>query len=185
MCPQRWTFVQNQVFRFVVWTCDKGELTTQHRLSYQFVSPDLSAELKKFEHLGLIATSKTFRHLVNHVIDEAYKKSFTGSQSNPGVRTFSVLHSNPAAQTGMITGAARLILPCHTFTQWNGRPGFVQTFIVVNTLAQRLSSAVCRFKIVAWNKQAKKLNFELNHVYRNDHFKMKSVKGNSGYPGQD
>ena len=49
--------------------------------------------------------------------------------------TFSALHSNPAVQTGVITGVVRLILPCCTFTQQNGRPGFVQTFIVVDTLA--------------------------------------------------
>ena len=106
-------------------------------------------------------------------------KSFTAPTN-----TFSVLHSNPAAQTGVITGAVRLILPCCTFTQRNGRPGFVQTFIIVDTLAQRLNSEVWRYKIVAWNEQAKNLNIELNHVYRFAHFKMKSVKGNSYYPGQ-
>ena len=99
--------------------------------------------------------------------------------------TFSVLHSNPAAKTGVVTGAVRLILPCRTFTQRNGRPGFVQTFIVVDSLAQRLNSAVWRYKIIVWNEQAKNLNIEMNRVYRFDHFKMKSVKGNSSYPGQD
>ena len=62
-------------------------------------------------------------------------KSFMVSQSNPDVRTFSALHSNPVAQTGTITGAVWLILPYHIFAQRNGRPGFVQTFIVVDTLA--------------------------------------------------
>ena len=55
----------------------------------------------------------------------------------------------------MITGVVRLILPRHMLTQRNGRPGFVQTFIVVDSFAQRLNSDVWRFKIVVWNEQAK------------------------------
>ena len=119
-----------------------------------------------------------------HILHEA-SKSYMKSQSNPDIRTFSALHANPAVQTGTITGAVRLILPRHTFTQRNGRPGFVQTFIVVDSFAQRLNSDVWRFKIVVWNEQAKNLNIELNRVYQFDHFKMKPVKGNCEYPGQD
>ena len=44
-------------------------------------------------------------------------KSFMGSQSNPDVNFFSALHSNPATQTGMITGVVQLILPRYMFTQ--------------------------------------------------------------------
>ena len=76
-------------------------------------------------------------------------KSFIGSQSNPGVRTFSALHSNQPAQTGMITGVVWLILPCRMFLQRNGKSGFVQMFIVVDTLEQRLNSEVWSYKIVA------------------------------------
>ena len=80
-------------------------------------------------------------------------KSF---QSNPDVRNFSALDSNPAAQTHMVTCIVRLILPCRTLAQRNGWPGFVQTFIVVDTFAQRLNSDVWCYKIVARNEQAKK-----------------------------
>ena len=111
-------------------------------------------------------------------------KSYMKSQSSPVFQTFSALQGNPAVQTGTITGVVQLILPCHMFTQWNGRPGFVQTFIVVNTLAQTLYSDVWCYNIVAWNDQAKNLNIEMNRVYRFAHFKMKSVKENSDHPGQ-
>ena len=117
------------------------------------------------------------------LLREASKK-FMNLQSNPEFQTFSALHGNRAARTGTITGVVRLILPQHTFTQRNGRPGFVQSFIVVDSYAQRLNSDVWRFKIVVWNEQAKNLNIELNRVYRFDHFKMKPVKGNCEYPGQ-
>ena len=56
--------------------------------------------------------------------------------------TFSTIHSNVAAQTGVITGVVQLILPCRAFKQRNGRSGFVQTLIIVDTLAQRLNSEV-------------------------------------------
>ena len=62
----------------------------------------------------------------NHMLREA-SKSF---HSNPDVQTFSALHLNPAVQTGIITGIVRLILPCRTFTQPNGKSGFVQMFII-------------------------------------------------------
>ena len=57
----------------------------------------------------------------NHVIHEA-SKSFTGSQSNPGVQPLSALHSNLAVQTGVITGDTPLILPRRRFVPRNGRP---------------------------------------------------------------
>ena len=91
---------------------------------------------------------------VDNLLHAASKK-FIDSHSTADAQTFLALHGNRAVQTGMITGIVRLILPRHTFTQRNGRPGFVQTFIIVNLLAERLNSDVWRFKIVVWNEQAK------------------------------
>ena len=51
-------------------------------------------------------------------------------------------------------------------------------------LIKRLNSDVWRYKIVAWNEQAKNLNVETNRVYRFDHVKMNPMKGYSKYPGQ-
>ena len=76
-------------------------------------------------------------------------------------------------------------MPLHSFVQRNGLPGTVQSFIVVDALAKRLNSDVWRYKIVAWDEQAKNLNIETNRVYRFEHFKMKPAKGNCNYPGQD
>ena len=104
------------------------------------------------------------------------------------LKVFSVLQlytQNSARQNGVITGAVRLILPPHSFTRRNWATGTVQSFIVVDTLAKRLNSDVWRYKIVAWDEQAKNLNIETNRVYRFDHFKMKPMKGNSSYHGQD
>ena len=98
---------------------------------------------------------------------------------------FSVLHTNPTKQNGLLTGVVRLILPPHLFVQRNGVPGMVQSFIVVDSSAKRLNSDVWRYKIVAWNDQAKNLNIETNRVYHFEHFKMKPAKGNCNYPGQD
>ena len=61
----------------------------------------------------------------------------------------------------------------------------VQSFIVVDPLAKRLNSDVWRYKIVAWDDQAKNLNIETSRTYRFEHFKMKPTKWNSDYPGQD
>ena len=110
---------------------------------------------------------------------------FIESHSDPGVQSFSALPGNRAARTGTIIGVVQLLLPLHTFKHRNGRAGFVQSFIVVDKHAQRLNSDVWRYKIVAWNEQAKNLNVELNRTYRFNHFKMKPVKGNCDYPGQD
>ena len=104
------------------------------------------------------------------------------------LKVFSVLQlytQNSARQNGVITGAVRLILPPHSFTRRNGATSTVQSFIVVDTLAKRLNSDVWRYKIVAWDEQAKNLNIETNRVYRFEHFKMKPAKGNSSYPDQD
>ena len=98
---------------------------------------------------------------------------------------FSALHSNPAKQNGVITGVVRLILEPHSFVRRNGTAGMVQSIIVVDPLAKRLNSDVWRYKIVAWNEQAKNLNIEVGRTYRFEHFKMKSTKWNCGYPGQD
>ena len=97
----------------------------------------------------------------------------------------STLHSNPAMRNGIITGSVGLILPLHSFARKNGTTGTVQSFIVVDTLAKRLNSDVWRYKIVAWDEQAKNLSVEQGRTYRFEHFKMKPRKGNISYPGQD
>ena len=61
----------------------------------------------------------------------------------------------------------------------------VQSIIVIDPLAKRLNSDVWRYKIVVWGEQAKNLNVEVGRTYRFEHFKMKPVKGNCDYPGQD
>ena len=135
------------------------------------------------EDVAPCSTSNVYQNMTPNPGDRILHEA---SQSfNAHTNNFSALHSNPAIQTGIITGVVRLILPPHSFTQRNGKPGNVQSFIVVDTFAQRLNSDVWRYKIVAWNEQAKNLNIETNHMYRFDHFKMKPVKGNSKYPGQD
>ena len=95
------------------------------------------------------------------------------------------IFANPALQNGVLTGVVRLIMSPHLFIQRNGLPGTVTSFIIVDTLAKRLNSDVWRYKIVAWDEQAKNLNIETNRVYRFEHFKMKPAKGNCNYPGQD
>ena len=85
----------------------------------------------------------------------------------------------------MITGVVRLILSPHSFVRRNGATGMVQSFIVVDSLAKRQNSDVWRYKIVAWDDQAKNLTVETGRTYRFEHFKMKPTKWNSGYPGQD
>ena len=93
-------------------------------------------------------------------------KTFIRSQSKQNIRTFSAgsinWHDN---------WCYTVMVLWHTFTQRNGKPGFVQMFIVVDTLSQKLNSDVWRYKIVAWNEQAKNLNIEFNHVFRFAHFK--------------
>ena len=148
-------------------------------MSYSyFASDELARSLESnTEDDDVCSGSNVYQNAVTSAGERVLREASKSFQSNPDVRTFSALHSNPAAQTGMITGVVQLILPCHTFAQRNGKPGFVQMFIVVDTLAQKLNSDVWRFKIVVWNEQAKYLNIELNRVYRFDHFKMKPVKG--------
>ena len=85
-----------------------------------------------------------------HILHNATKNIFSGVP----------LHANPAMQNGVITGVVRLILPSHSFTRKNGTNGAVQAFIVVDTLAKRMNSAVWRYKIVAWDEQAKNLSVE-------------------------
>ena len=97
----------------------------------------------------------------------------------------SVLHSNPAKRNGVITGTVRLIFPSHSFTRKNGTTGTIRTFVVADTLAKRMNSDVWRYKIVAWDEQAKNLSVEQGRTYRFEHFKMKPAKGNNSYPGQD
>ena len=101
---------------------------------------------------------------VDSLIHSASTK-FLDSHSDPGVQSFSALHGNRATRTGTIIGVVQLILPLHTFKHRNGRSGFVQSLIVVDTHAQRLNSDVWRYKIVVWNEQAKNLNVELNCMY--------------------
>ena len=154
-------------------------------MSYSyFVGDELARHLESnTEDDDPCSTSNVYQNVApipgDRTLHEA-SQSFTALNN-----TFSALHGNPAMQTGVITGVVHLILPPHSFTQWNGTPGFVQSFIVVDTFAQRLNSGVWRYKIVVWNEQANNLNIEMNRVYRFDHFKMKPVKGNSSYPGQD
>ena len=114
-----------------------------------------------------------------HVVDKA-SKSFTAPTT-----TFSPLHSNPTTETGVLTGVVSLILPPNTYTRRDGTSGFVQIFIVVDTMGRRLNSDVWRYKIVAWDEQAKNLNIETNRVYRFEHFKIKPKRGNGRYLGQD
>ena len=111
----------------------------------------------------------------DRILHDASQSIFSGSP----------LHANPAKKNGVITGTVRLILPSHSFTRINGTTGTVQTFIVVDTFAKRMNSDVWRYKIVAWNEQAKNLSVERGRTYRFEHFKMKPAKGNFSYPGQD
>ena len=99
--------------------------------------------------------------------------------------TFSALHSNPTAETGVLTGLVSLILPPKSYTRRDGTSGCVQTFIVEDILGRRLNSDVWRYKIIAWGEQAINLNVETNRVYRFEHFKMKPKSGLGRYPGQD
>ena len=91
--------------------------------------------------------------------------------------TFSTLHSNPTAETGVLTGLVSLILPPKSYTRRDGTSGCVQTFIVEDILGRRLNSDVWRYKIIAWGEQAINLNVETNRVYRFEHFKMKPKSG--------
>ena len=118
-------------------------------------------------------------------VHQSASAKFLDSFSDSAVQSFPALHVNRAARTGTIIGVVQLILPPHTFKQRNGRPGFVQSIIVVDFHAQRLNADVWRYKIVLWNEQAKNLSVELNCTYRFNHFKLKPVKGNCEYPGQD
>ena len=157
-------------------------------MSYSYYTPTRSLETL-LDDVPSCSDSTVYRAAetaaaVDSLLHSASTK-FMDSRSDSNVQTFSALPGNRAARTGTVIGDVQLILPLHTFKHRNGRPGFVQSFIVVDKHAQQLNSDVWRYKIVAWNEQAKNLNIEMNRTYRFNHFKMKPVKGNCDYPGQD
>ena len=88
-------------------------------MSYSyFASDELARSLESNnEYDDVRSGSNVYQNTVTsageRMICEASKSSI-GSQSNPSVQTFSALDSNPATQTGMITGGVRLNLPRHT-----------------------------------------------------------------------
>ena len=151
--------------------------TTPRSLDTLLDDADLCSDSNNYRTAETAAAVDNLLHSVS--------SKFAESQTDPGVQTFSALHGNRAAKTGTATGVVQLLLPIRTFKHRTGRTGFVRSFIVVDEHAQQLNADVWRYKFVAWNEQAKTLNVELNHTYRFSHFKMKPVKGNCDYPGQD
>ena len=159
-------------------------------MNYSYYAEDAQSQSLEalLENVGSCSNSKAYRPADTAVGSGAHQSAsakFLDSLSDSAIQSFPPLHVNRAARTGTIIGVVQLILPPHTFKQRNGRPGFVQSIIVVDFHAQRLNADVWRYKIVFWNEQAKNLSVELNRTYRFNHFKLKSVKGNCEYPGQD
>ena len=128
-------------------------------MSYSYYTPTQSLETL-LDDVPSCSDSNVYRAsdtaaAVDSLLHSASTK-FIDSRSNPSVQTFSALPGNRAARTGTIIGEVELILPLHTLKHRNGRPGFVQSFIVVDSYAQRLNRCV-EVQICCAERTSKKL----------------------------
>ena len=100
------------------------------------------------------SSSNVYKNAVTSAGERVLREASKSFQSNPDVRTFSALHSNPAAQTGMITGVVQLILTHRTFAQNQAFHFFVQRYDEEELTAQYQFS--CQFVLPGLNAELKK-----------------------------
>ena len=100
-------------------------------------------------------------------------------------QTLSFLHDQNRCSSSIMyvtmSGKNSHIFSAKQFTFKDGRPGVVQSFIIVDETAHELGHEVWTFKITAWNNNVSKLNIIQNKTYTVSKCKIKPSTNKTKY----